>query len=129
MGELPREKNTLASAAIDRKQGRSTEASEGSGGLGGARPTADPALKLPNQAEGNSEKQEESLRCASDDAAQLRATVERLKNELDSIRAGNAGTGIGVGGGGLGSNGANSRFQFGAPAAPPWVAGGMRPAP
>lgn len=79
------------------------------------------------------------MRRANDDAAQLRATVERLKSELHSIKAAKAGNGtglgvggiVGVGGEGFGSSGGNVGIPFGAAAAapvggPPWAAGGMR---
>lgn len=84
--------------------------------------------KLATQVEDDGEEQE-TLRRAKDDAAKLRATVERLESELNSVKAGagmggasmaavgNAGFGLGVG---------NGAMQFGAPAAgSPWAAGGM----
>lgn len=132
--EVPsRDKSNRISSATEHRRGRSTEAGEGNGSpKAGPQPQTD--SRSPNQPEDDAER--ESLRRANDDAAQLRATVERLKSELNSIKTG---TGVGVGGmvgvgnEGLGSNGINSGTQFGAAAAPmagpPWVAGWMRQYP
>lgn len=134
LGVISSETSNLPSTTTAQKTVRSTEASEGSWSVSSAIPYTDSSVKLLDQAKDKAQEQE-SLGRANDDAAQLRATVERLTNELDSIKAGKAGAGIGVGGDGLWSNGPNSGFQFGAAAAaaapmggPPWVAGGMNEA-
>eukprot|EP00752_Nemacystus_decipiens_P005082 g4612.t2 len=112
LGVLSRDKSCLTPAAVELTRGK---ASEGSGSLTGARPVADPSLRPPHHAEENAEGQE-SLRHANDDAAQLRATLEQLKKELDSIKAAKAGTGVAAGGDGLGPNGTN------APGLPQYIA-------
>lgn len=133
--EVPsRDKSSRIHSAAEHTRGRRTEAGECIGSPN-ARPQTQTGSKPPNQAEDDAEEQG-SLRRANGDTAQLRETVERLKSELDSLKASKAGTGIGgggmvgVAGDGLGSNGTNSGFLFGGAAAPvggsPWQAGEMR---
>eukprot|EP00903_Cladosiphon_okamuranus_P014233 g13222.t1 len=127
---LSRDKSNRISSAAEHKTGKITEAMEGSGSLN-ARPQTQTGSKPPNHPEDDAEDQG-GLRRANDDTAQLRETVELLKSELDSLKAGKAGAGLGVGGmagvpgGGLGSNGTNSGFLFGGAATPvggpPWQA-------
>lgn len=68
--------------------------------------------------------------CREDEEARrLRATVERLENELNSVRFGTSGAGMAVGGGGWGGGGAAGAAPYGADAAgSPWMAGGNTPA-
>lgn len=86
--------------------------------------------RSPNQVEDDGEEQE-SLRRAKDDATKLRATVERLEIELNSVKAGGAAMGgvggtLAVGDAGFGLGGGNGGVRFGAAAAaPPWMPGGM----
>lgn len=121
------------SPATEHRRGRTAEAEVGGGSL--REGPQQERSKAPNQVRDDGEEREsESLRRANYDAAILRATVERLESELNSVRAG-----AGMGGGGMaavgdaafGLGGGNGGMRFSAAAAaapvagPPWVAGGM----
>lgn len=132
---LSHDKSNTISSATERKGASSKEAGDGSGSLNNVGPQTQTGSAPRNLARDDAEERE-SLRRAHDEASQLRATVERLKSELDSVKAATAGTGFGVGGmtgiggDGLGQNASNGGIQFGATVAPmggpPWAAGGMR---
>lgn len=98
-------------------------------------PPQQESSKSPGQAAQEHGEEQESLRQAKDDAAQLRVMVERLESELNSVKAR---TEVGGGGGGMAAvgdagfgllGGGGSGVRFGAAAAPaagsPWMAGGM----
>lgn len=81
---------------------------------------------------GRKDEEQESLRRAKDDSAQLRATVERLERELNSVKAGTrmgAGGVVGAQGEGFGLAGGSGGVRWGPPPDPtagaPWMAGGI----
>ncbi|CAM9280750.1 unnamed protein product, partial [Hapterophycus canaliculatus] len=110
------------------------QSGQGQEGLGHVAGGLDqPGPKPPPRQPQDENEEQESSRQAKRDAAQLRATVERLECELNAVKTG-AGIGVGgvgrslVGGDGFGLPGGKKGVPFGRAAPPaagfPWMTGG-----
>lgn len=111
---------------------RRDKSGEGGSDGGDVRPAAQQPESISLGQVGREDEEQESFRRDKDDSAQLRATVERLERELNSVKAGTrmgAGGAVEAQGEGFGLAGGSGGSRWGPPTDPtagaPWMAGGM----
>ncbi len=107
-------KGNRAASIIERGGAQNAGTGQGGGAPKEGPETWSTSPQDEDEGEDGSEEQK-NLRRAVEDAAQLRATVEQLKSELNSVK-------IGAEGDAFGSGVGHGRIPFGGP---PWMAGGM----